>query len=134
MSRAQEYKAMAYEELEVPSGKTFTVVEPPLTNIIEFLSAIGVDLSLVMSDNEDAQKSVMDQIDKIDFNSNLIAVLEHLVPACCVDPVVVISNAGPDELNLTDIKRQDLIALSGWVASKLQIDRQGMQDQSFPDK
>jgi len=116
---------MAHEQLELPSGKVFTVKEPDAPALAQFFDKLG----LAMDDVQLAKK--LEDKTKTEL---LTAAIFTILPSAIVDPTVVTGKAGKDELNVTSIKLNDSFVIMDWVMEKLRLTDIAQQQDSFPSK
>lgn len=119
--RTSKYLAEVLEELELPSGHTFTLQEPDIVALGHYMAAIGIEVGSEY-DPEDLSKATMLE--------HIAAALEFLVPAACVNPRVSM-NRDPGTIHVSQLKKEDQIILVGWCMKKLRMDEEGITERRF---
>lgn len=122
MDRAKDYLDKVYEDVTVPSGHVFTMQEPDIIAVAEFMQAVGIDM---------ADKDMADKLNALSFADNLKASLTCLLPAACVNPRVALEPTEEGIIPIRSLKPGDQVFLVAWCTRRIAMDTEGFDERKF---
>jgi len=94
--KPSEYKSGSVKEITLPSGEKWRIRRIPFDALSEFITILGLKFEKGKAPTQIEQTFSL-ELDKPDFKNKLVQMTKIVLPACSVDPKIILSGDSSDD-------------------------------------